>query len=128
MRILLPVIRVTVSITLPFANEELRVPETVVAATTEFFWDRLSMYPLLATSLALAGSAKLVIKLLFILTEEVNDPVVKDPDPGVVFPMDPGDAKVAPPRKLAFKLPTIVVEATESGAVPVETVETNWVP
>src|SRR6267154_3116833 len=51
--------------------------------------------------------------------------VVKAPVPGVVEPIGPGAAKVAPLKDEAFKLGTLVVEVTTSGAVPVETVEVN---
>ena len=51
--------------------------------------------------------------------------VVKAPLPAVVEPMDPGAAKVAPPRELAFKLATFVVLETTKGAVPVATVLVN---
>ena len=45
--------------------------------------------------------------------------VVKAPEPAVVEPIDPGEAKVAPLRKLAFKLGTTVVDATTKGGLPV---------
>ncbi len=37
-------------------------------------------------------------------------------------------AELFPSRKETFKLGTWVVEVTESGAVPVATVEMSWVP
>ena len=43
--------------------------------------------------------------------------------PAVVVPMAPGAAKVAPPRDEAFRLATLVVDATINGAVPVATVD-----
>ena len=49
----------------------------------------------------------------------------KSPTPGVVPPMVPGDANVAPPKLEAFKLATTVVLVTTNGAVPVATVEVN---
>ena len=54
--------------------------------------------------------------------------VVNAPVERVVEPMGPGAAKVAPPSKLAFKLPTTVVEVTVRGAVPVAIVEIRRVP
>jgi hypothetical protein len=51
--------------------------------------------------------------------------VVNAPDPGVVLPIGPGAAKVAPFRELALRLATLVVEATTNGAVPVARVEVN---
>jgi hypothetical protein len=53
----------------------------------------------------------------------VEDSVVKAPVPGVVLPIGPGAAKVAPFRELALRLATLVVEATTNGAVPVARVE-----
>jgi len=50
---------------------------------------------------------------------------VKVAAPGVVPPMVPGAAKVAPERVEAFKLATLVVEVTTRGAVPVATVEVS---
>jgi hypothetical protein len=47
----------------------------------------------------------------------VNAPVLAVPDP-----IAPGAANVAPFRLLAFRLATLVVEATVNGAVPVATV------
>jgi hypothetical protein len=58
------------------------------------------------------------------LPDEVN--VVKAPVLGVPEPIGPGAAKVAPFRELAFKLATLVVEATTKGAVPVARVEVIW--
>lgn len=52
-----------------------------------------------------------------------EESVVKAPDEGVVEPIGPGDAKVAPFNDEAFKLATFVVEAMTSGAVPVASVE-----
>jgi hypothetical protein len=48
--------------------------------------------------------------------------------PGVVPPMVPGAANVAPPSAEALRFDTTVVEVTVSGAVPVETVEISRVP
>ena len=48
--------------------------------------------------------------------------VVKEPLDGVVPPILPGDAKVDPPSKDAFKFATAVVLATTNGAVPLATV------
>lgn len=48
--------------------------------------------------------------------------------PGVVPPIVPGDAKVAPFNELAFKFVTLVVLVTVKGAVPVETVLVNVLP
>ena len=39
--------------------------------------------------------------------------------PGVPLPIDPGEANVAPSRKLAFKLSTFTLLATTRGAIPV---------
>ena len=49
--------------------------------------------------------------------------VVNAPLPGVVPPIAPGDAKVAPLRLEAFRLATLVVLATTNGAVPVASVD-----
>jgi hypothetical protein len=49
----------------------------------------------------------------------------KVPEPAEVPPILPGEAKVAPPKEEAFKLATLVVEATTKGAVPVVAVEVN---
>jgi hypothetical protein len=54
---------------------------------------------------------------------ELIVPKVKTPVLGVAEPIAPGAAKVAPFKLLAFKLATLVVEATVSGAVPVVTVD-----
>ena len=51
--------------------------------------------------------------------------VLKAPVLAVPLPIGPGAAKVAPLSELAFKLATLVVEATTNGAVPVETVEVS---
>lgn len=51
--------------------------------------------------------------------------VVKAPVEAVVEPIAPGAAKVAPFKELAFKFATLVVEATENGAVPVARVEVS---
>lgn len=55
----------------------------------------------------------------------VSVSVVNLPVLGVVLPIAPGEAKVAPFSELAFRLATLVVEVTTSGAVPVETVEVS---
>lgn len=47
----------------------------------------------------------------------------KEPAAGVVPPIAPGAAIVAPPKLEAFKLATLVVDATVNGAVPVASVE-----
>ncbi len=52
--------------------------------------------------------------------------VVKAPVEAVPEPIGPGAAKVAPLSELAFKLATLVVEATTNGAVPVARVEVSW--
>ena len=44
---------------------------------------------------------------------------------GVVPPIAPGEAKVAPPSCEAFKFGTTVVLVTVSGAVPIATVDTS---
>jgi hypothetical protein len=49
--------------------------------------------------------------------------VVKVPAAAVPPPIVPGAAKVAPFKEEAFKLATLVVEATTNGAVPVARVE-----
>ena len=58
---------------------------------------------------------------------DVNCPVtlrvVNAPVEGVVPPIAPGIAKVAPFRVAAFKFATFVVEETENGAVPVAKVD-----
>lgn len=58
------------------------------------------------------------------LPEEVR--VVKEPVEGVPEPIAPGLAKVAPFKEEAFKLATLVVEATTNGAVPEARVEVIW--
>jgi len=52
--------------------------------------------------------------------------VVNVPDAGVALPIAPGAANVAPFKLDAFKLATLVVEATTNGAVPVARVLVNW--
>ena len=54
--------------------------------------------------------------------------VVKEPAAGVVPPIAPGEANVAPPSDDAFKFATLVVDATVSGAVPVATEDVRVVP
>jgi hypothetical protein len=44
--------------------------------------------------------------------------VVKDPDPGVLEPIEPGDANVLPLSKEQFKFATLVELVTINGAVP----------
>lgn len=51
--------------------------------------------------------------------------VVNAPVPGVVPPIAPGEANVAPPRDEAFRFATFVVLVTVKGAVPTATVETS---
>ena len=62
-----------------------------------------------------------------VLTVLVNWPlaesVVNAPLPGVVPPIAPGDANVAPFNRAAFRFGTTVVLAIERGAVPVATVD-----
>lgn len=58
------------------------------------------------------------------VTEVLAVTVVNVAAPGVVPPIVPGAAKVAPFRSEAFKFETTVVDETEKGAVPVLTVET----
>ena len=52
--------------------------------------------------------------------------VVNVPAAAVPPPMAPGFEKVAPFKEEAFKLGTLVVEATTNGAVPVASVEVSW--
>jgi len=52
--------------------------------------------------------------------------VVKAPELGVPPPIAPGAANVAPLKELAFRFGTLVVLATEKGAVPVANVEVIW--
>ena len=68
----------------------------------------------LIATLALAGD-----KVTVLLAVKV----VNDPEPGVVLPIEPGAANVAPPNNDAFRLATTVVEATVNGAVPVARVD-----
>ena len=56
-------------------------------------------------------------------TVEAITPLVAMLDAGVVEPIAPGAAKVAPFKKLEFKFATTVVDATLNGAVPVACVE-----
>ena len=58
-------------------------------------------------------------------TVELALNVVNAPLPAVVLPIEPGDANVAPLKLLAFKLATLVVEATTNGAVPLARVDVN---
>ena len=46
--------------------------------------------------------------------------------PGVPEPIEPGEANVAPLRLDALRFGTLVVEATENGAVQVASVEVSW--
>jgi len=50
---------------------------------------------------------------------------VKAPVDAVLFPIAPGEAKVAPLKEEALRLAILVVLLTTSGAVPVATVEVN---
>jgi len=52
--------------------------------------------------------------------------VVNAPLPGVVPPIGPGAANVAPFKSAAFRLGVTVVLAMENGAVPVAMLETSW--
>lgn len=52
-----------------------------------------------------------------------SERVVKAPVLGVVLPIGPGEAKVAPLRLLELRLATLVVLLTENGAVPVARVD-----
>ena len=56
--------------------------------------------------------------------------MVKAPVLGVVFPIAGGVAQVwfTAPSQFASRFDTIVVDVTTRGAVPVETVEVNWLP
>jgi len=58
--------------------------------------------------------------------EVLAERVVKAPVEAVPEPIGPGAAKVAPFKEEAFKLATLVVDATTNGAVPVARVEVNW--
>jgi hypothetical protein len=49
--------------------------------------------------------------------------VVNAAVPGVLPPIAPGEAKVAPLNEDAFRLATLVVDEITIGAVPVATVE-----
>lgn len=60
------------------------------------------------------------------VTEVLAVTVVKVPAAAVPPPIAPGAAKVAPFKEEAFRLATLVVEATTKGAVPVARVEVNW--
>lgn len=74
-------------------------------------------------------AAELVTTPAVVKPESVTDvfavTVVKVAAPGVVPPMVPGAANVAPFSWAAFKLLTTVVELTVNGAVPVVTVD--WI-
>lgn len=54
--------------------------------------------------------------------------MVKAPVDAMPLPIAPGAANVAPPRLLAFKLATLVVDVTVRGAVPVAIVDVSTVP
>lgn len=54
-----------------------------------------------------------------------DDRLVNVPAPGVVPPIAPGEANVAPLKLDAFKFGMFVVDDTTSGAVPVATVEVS---
>ncbi len=58
--------------------------------------------------------------------EVLAERVVKAPVEAVPDPIGPGAAKVAPFKELAFRLATLVVEATTNGAVPVDKVDVSW--
>jgi hypothetical protein len=64
----------------------------------------------------------LLVVVLAVITP-VAVKVVNEPVLGVVEPIGPGEAKVAPLKLDAFRLATLVVLETTKGAVPVETVE-----
>jgi hypothetical protein len=70
-----------------------------------------------------APPAALVTTPALVSPESVKE--VKVPVPAVPVPIFPGEAKVAPFKEEAFKLATLVVEATTKGAVPVVAVEVN---
>jgi len=59
------------------------------------------------------------------VTEVLPVKVVKVPAAAVPPPIAPGLEKVAPFKEEAFRLATLVVEATTNGAVPVARVEVN---
>jgi len=65
------------------------------------------------------------VVLLVVAVAVVPVITVKVAVEGVVPPITPGAANVAPDNVLAFKLATLVVDATVKGAVPVETVESK---
>lgn len=94
---------------MPVARVEVIWPEAdiVVAAT---------VLGVVAPTVPLCGPTKPVLAVMVV-------PVIK---PGVVPPIVPGAAKVVPLSVEAFKLATLVVEATENGAVPVTNVDVIW--
>ena len=64
--------------------------------------------------------------VMLVASVPVKPPLVKLPDPGVVLPIAPGAANVAPFRLDAFRFATFVVDAITKGAVPVVNVEVSW--
>ena len=85
---------------LPLSNDAFKLGTTVVDATV---------------------NGAVPVDTVLVITPEAEI-VVNAPDPGVVLPMDPGEAKVAPNKELAFKFGTTVVLAIVNGEVPVDTV------
>jgi len=74
------------------------------------------------TTVVLATTKGAVPVVIVLVICPLADMVVNAPLPGVVPPIAPGAANVAPFKSAAFRLGTTVVEETVKGAVPVETV------
>lgn len=87
----------------------------------------LLIVPKVPELIVIVPAPVVVYDWLFVVVLAVITPVavkvVNEPVLGVVDPIGPGEAKVAPLRLEAFKLATLVVLATTKGAVPVETVD-----
>ena len=80
------------------------------------------LYPLIFPS-AIVVSASFIVVVGVTVSEVLAESVVAAIVDGVLDPIGPGEAKVAPPRSEALRLGTTVVEAIVKGAVPVERVE-----
>jgi hypothetical protein len=103
----------------PTTDEKVGSPDALPCSTVVVVPARVPSNPpeVLVTTPAVVNPAS--------VTEVLPVRVVKVPLPGVPDPIDPGAAKVAPFKDEAFRLATLVVEATTKGAVPVATVEVN---
>lgn len=112
----------------PFGNPPLRIPASIsvpvgnVIVTAEALVTVIIRVSSLAIVVVLeavsaVGAGWAMYALVSIIT------FVNVACAGVVSPIVPGAANVAPLSELAFKLATFVVEATTNGAVPVANVD-----